>query len=279
VPGKSAAAPVRLAGFTLSLAAALLFPVALPSQTPQQSASPAAAPPAPAASTPSAELMSFSGIWMSHAPPGPKIPDYSITNLTRGELPLTDWGKTKFAEAKPTFGPKAYSISESNEPTFQCFPPGVPAIYTYLYPVQIVPTTNEVVMLYEYDHQVRHVYTDGRPHPPDVQPTWMGHSIGHMDGDAFVIDTVGFNDKSWLDRFGHPHSDQLHLTERLQHVGDNFLRIDFTFDDPKAYTKTWTSQLFFQHKPSWELLEYLCTDNLKFLNFEKILNAPATKQP
>jgi hypothetical protein len=255
----------------LAVPAALLFAAALPAQAPQESSAGATA------AAPDVAAANFSGIWMTHAPPSPKPANYSITDLTRGEISMTPYGKAKFAEAKPTFGAKAYSIADSNEPTFQCFPPGVPAVYTYLYPVQIVPTQGEVILLYEYDHQVRHVYTDGRPHPPDVQPTWMGHSIGHMDGDAFVIDTVGFNDRSWLDRFGHPHSDQLHLTERFQRVGADLMRIDLTIDDPKTYTQPWSSQLFYQHKPNWGLLEYLCTDNLKFLNFDKILNGPPNK--
>jgi len=263
--------------WALTILAALVFFFSLPlALSLNVAARQSAAPAAPAAAS-AGDLTSFAGIWMTHTPPPPKPANYSITDLSRGELSMTPFGKAKFAEAKPTFGPKGYSIGESNEPTFQCFPPGVPAIYTYLYPVQIVPASGEVIMLYEYDHQVRHIYTDGRAHPPDLQPTWMGHSIGHMDGDAFVIDTVGFNDKSWLDRYGHPHSEQLHLTERLHRVGADFLRIDMTIDDPKVYTQPWSTQLFFQHKPNWELLEYLCTDNLKFLNFDKVLNAPATK--
>jgi hypothetical protein len=260
-------------GWIVAVLWALLFAVALPAQTTPQSPSGAEA----VAAQSGGAAANLAGIWMLHAPPGGKIPNYSSTDLSRSELSMTPYGKAKFSQTKPTFGPRAGSIADSNEPTFQCFPPGVPAIYTYLYPLQVVPAQGEVIMLYEYDHQVRHVYTDGRPHPGDLQPTWMGHSIGHLDGDALVIDTIGFNDKSWLDRFGHPHSEQLHLTERLQRVGADLLRIDFTIDDPKTYNQPWTSQLFFQHKPSWGLLEYLCTDNLKFLNFDKVLNAPSSK--
>lgn len=260
---------------TLSVAAALaLFAPTCSVALRAQTAAPAAAS---AAATGEADSKSIFGMWMIHMPPGPKPANYSNTDLARGPLSMTPYGIQKFSEVKSTFGPHAVSISESNEPTFKCFPPGVPAVYTFLYPVEIVKAPDEVIMLYEYDHQVRHVYTDGRPHPADAEPTWMGHSTGHMDGDAFVIDTVNFNDKSWLDRFGHPHSEQLHLTERLQRVDKDFLRIDFTFDDPKTYTQPWTSQLYFQHKTGWEMLEYLCTDNLKFLNFEKVLNQPASK--
>jgi len=258
----------------LSLAVSLLFGVALRGGTADHQSAEKASP-GTAQSTDSTSLF---GIWMIHAPPpGAKPANFSSTDLTRGELSMTPLGKEKFSDAKPTFGPRAVSIAESNEPTFKCFPPGVPAIYTYLYPVQIVQSPGEIIMLYEYDHQVRHVYMDGRGHPSGLQPTWMGHSIGHMDGDALIVDTIGFNDKSWLDRFGHPHSEQLHLTERFQRVDDNFLRIDFTIDDPKVYVKPWMSQLFFQRKPSWEMLEYLCTDNLQFLNFDKVLNSPPGK--
>ncbi len=62
---------------------------------------------------------------------------------------------------------------------------------------------------------VRQIYTDGREHPKDLRPLWMGHSIGKWDGDTFVVDTVGINDVNWLDRMGHPHSDKLHVVERF----------------------------------------------------------------
>ena len=102
----------------------------------------------------------------------------------------------------------------------------------------------------------------------DLTPTYMGHSIGHWDGDTFVIDTVGFNDKTWLDRAGHPHSDQLHVTERLRRIAADRLQIDFTIEDPVAYTQAFTSSMFFRLHPDWSLMEQVCEDNGAFLSFE-----------
>ena len=71
-------------------------------------------------------------------------------------------------------------------------------------------------MLFEYDHFVRQIFTDGRKHPEDMVPSWMGDSIGKWEGDTLVVDSIGFNDKTWLDQVGHPHSEELHLVERIR---------------------------------------------------------------
>ena len=79
-------------------------------------------------------------------------------------------------------------------------------------------------MIFEYDHTVRQIFMDGRAHPDDITPTYMGHSIGKWEGDTLVVDTVGFNEKTWLDRDGHPHSDQLHVIERFHRVDRDNMR-------------------------------------------------------
>jgi hypothetical protein len=96
-----------------------------------------------------------------------------------------------------------------------------------------------LIQFFEREHAYREVYTDGRGHPADLDPTWMGHSIGKWDGDTFVIDSVGFNDKAWIDFFGNPRSEQLHLTERWKRVDHDHLTMQIIADDPGAYTKTW----------------------------------------
>jgi hypothetical protein len=117
-----------------------------------------------------------------------------------------------------------------------------------------------VIMYFEYDHFVREIFTDGRTHPDDLDPSWMGHAIGHYEGDTLVVDTVGFNDKTWLDRIGHPHSDQLHLVERIHRVNHDTLQDDITIDDPKAYTKPWNAQLVFQLRADWDIGEFICEE-------------------
>jgi len=129
-----------------------------------------------------------------------------------------------------------------------------------------------VIMFFEYDHFVRQIFTDGRQHPKDLIPSWMGDSIGTWEGDTLVVDTVGFNDKTWLDGEGHPHSDELHLVERIRRVSHDALTIDFTIDDQKAYTKPWVSHTIFDLKAGWNIGEVVCVDdNANFLDTEKML--------
>jgi hypothetical protein len=124
-------------------------------------------------------------------------------------------------------------------------------------------------MLFEFSHFVRQIYTDGRKHNTDLGPTWLGDAIGHWEGDTLVVDTIGFNDKTWLDRAGHPHSTELHLVERIRRVDQNTLTDDITIEDPKAYTKPWGGQITFALHPKWNLMEMVCEDNVNFDQFLK----------
>ena len=196
--------------------------------------------------------------------------------LTNQEPPMTPWGEAKFKAAKPNVGPREVSLAQTNDPTTKCFPPGVPRIYEMRVgaPVEIMQIPGRVVMFFQYDHFVRQIFTDGRQHPQDLDPSWMGDSIGRWEGDTLVVDTVGFNDKTWLDGEGHPHSDALHLIERIRRVSHDALTIDFTIDDPKAYTKPWVARNNFELKPGWNIGEVVCVDDLaNFLETEKMLES------
>ena len=124
-------------------------------------------------------------------------------------------------------------------------------------------------MFFEFNHFVRQIYTDGRKHFTDLGPTWMGDSIGAWQGDTLVVDTIGFNDKTWIDRMGHPHSEDLHVVERIRRVSQDTLQIDLTINDPKAYTKPWGGRLNFQLRPGWNITELVCEDNITFNEFLK----------
>jgi hypothetical protein len=132
------------------------------------------------------------------------------------------------------------------------------------YPVEIVQTPTRLVMLFEYDVVYRIVYLDGRGHPEDAEPTWMGHSVGKWEGDTLVIHTAGFK----LDRVGHPYSEELQLTERFRRIDRETLQLDLTFHDPKTYTRDWTGRKLFRLRPTWELKEYVCEDNYTFDEFQ-----------
>ncbi len=182
------------------------------------------------------------------------------TTFSPNDPPLLPWAAERYRTAKPGYGPHA--SANSQDPVLNCLPPGVPRILLMPFPMQIAQVPGEVLMIFEYDHFLRTIYTDGRPHPKDLDPTWMGDSIGKWDGETLVVDTVGFNDKTWLDMVGHPHSEALHLSERIRRVDHDTLRDDLTISDPKAYTKPWTGQQIFELKPSWHLGEYVCEDNM-----------------
>jgi hypothetical protein len=121
-----------------------------------------------------------------------------------------------------------------------------------------------VLLLFDQDHLVRRIYMDGRGHPDGYLSTWMGHSIGKYEGDTLVVDTVGVNDKTRIDRGGHPHSDALHFVERIRRLNPKALEYEVTFDDPKAYKKPWTRKTVQDSlPPGFQVLEdVLCGELL-----------------
>jgi hypothetical protein len=202
----------------------------------------------------------LSGVWVLHQPAGTSA--YSNFAFTKEEPPMTPWAEIKYKMAKPAFGPNKKQAKDSNDPVYGCFPPGVPRIYLHPLPLEIIQLPDEVIMMFEYDRLVRHIYTDGRKHDPFLDPPlWMGDSIGKWEGDTLIVDTIGFNDKTWLDRIGHPHSDALHVVERIQRLNHETLEDEITIDDPKAYKKPWTSQIMFEVRPGSEInWEGVCED-------------------
>ncbi|HVA95470.1 MAG TPA: hypothetical protein VNI36_11285 [Candidatus Dormibacteraeota bacterium] len=244
---------MRNSRFTPGVAviAALFFSSVMCAQPPKQPAvakSPAAA----------SQVPDLSGVWMQHPPASAR--SYAGYKFTKEEPPMTPWAEAKYHEAKPTFGPKGVAVEDSNSPDYNCLPPGVPYIYFRPHPFEMIQSPGHVIMYFEYDHFVREIFTDGRPHPSDLDPTWMGNSIGHYEGDTLVVDTIGFNDKTWLDRVGHPHSDQLHLVERFRRTNHDTLTDDITINDPKAYTRPWNAHLVFELKPTWNIGEFICEE-------------------
>ena len=102
---------------------------------------------------------------------------------------------------------------------------------------------------------------DGRPHPEDPDPTWYGHSIGKLEGDTLVVDTVAFNEVFWFDFAGHPHTEKLHIIERFRRPDFDHLEYDVTIDDPGAYTKVFTLYGRSTYQYGTELFEYVCNEN------------------
>ena len=253
----------RVIVFVLAGITALACSSALTGQTAQQPGSPK-----PAAASAPAPEHELSGVWNMHSTPAQR--KYTGSTYTAEPPEMTALGNEKYMANKPSNGPRTHSLKETDDPVLkQCLPPGTPRIYLQPFPFQIVQTPKEILMIYEYDHTVRQIFMDGRQHPEDITPTYMGNSIGKWDGDALVVDTVGFNDKTWLDRDGHPHSDQLHVIERFHRVDRDNMTIDINIEDPKVLVKPWKTQLYFQLRPDWDIMELVCTDNGAFEDFEK----------
>jgi hypothetical protein len=256
----------RLAGSILAVVAALACSSVVHTQTAEKPGATKAQKAAP--------TTDLTGVWRRSRRAPNNARRYTIYELiftlTSERIPMTPWAEAKFKAAKPNVGPNAVTLAESNDPLTNCFPPGVPRIYLIRgEPVEIMQAPGRVVLLYEYDHFVREIYTDGRQHPKDLNPTWMGDSIGKWEGDTFVVDSIGFNDKTWLDNDGHPHSEALHVVERIRRATHDTLTIDTTIDDPKAYTKSWGGHMMFELKPDWNLGEMVCEDNITFSDMQK----------
>jgi hypothetical protein len=144
-------------------------------------------------------------------------------------------------------------------PSSRCLPIGV-IMATFLFPFEFVQTPKLLVMMYEGEFP-RQIFLDGRPHPKDLNPSWLGHSVGHWEQDTLVIDTVGFNGKSWADFAGHPESEQTHVVERYRRPDLGHLQYEITIDDPSGYAKPWTIKKASDLSRDDTLMEYICNEN------------------
>ncbi len=207
----------------------------------------ASAVPQGAKTSDSGETRNLSGVWFTQ---GKVRANFSF----EGGAPFLPWG-----EERVKAGPQKDTL------VVLCIPPGVPRVWTEPYPFEIITLPQRVLIIYEYQHLIRQIYTDGRDHPKDLTPTYMGNSVGKWEGNTLVVDTIGFNDKTWIDGTKHPHSDALHVVERIQRVGNEVLKVDITIEDPKTYVKPWTAQRIFDLKPGWEISEQVCEENNTYL--------------
>jgi hypothetical protein len=167
-----------------------------------------------------------------------------------------------------------YNYNSSNEskydPEGYCLPPGGPRMMATPYPMEIIqlPEQKRIIMIFEgATHIWREIYMDGRPHPQGdaLNPTYLGHSVGRWEGDTLVVDVVGFNEQTWLDYYGHPHTDQLHVVERFSRPNKRTLKYEALVDDPGAYSKPFTIRWDIPWNATGELAEYICQENNKYL--------------
>ncbi len=162
-------------------------------------------------------------------------------------------------------------LKSQDDPQLRCLPVATPRSEPY--PFRIVETPTHVFILMEAVHGYRQVFMDGRAHPSgdDLQLSWQGHSIGRWEGNTLVVDTIGFNDLTWFDNFGHVHSDRMHVVERFTRADLGHLNASVTVDDPGAYSRPFTLSYTAELMPNAELMEYICDNEQDAPN----IDAPA----
>jgi hypothetical protein len=149
------------------------------------------------------------------------------------------------------------------DPLTYCFPPGAARSMIMPYAFEIAQRPGIIYIIFEFGSGIRRIYTDGRKHPDDLSPSWMGHSVGTWQGDTLVVDTVGLRPETWIDPTGVPHSDALHMVERFRRSGKDTLEVQFSFDDPKAFTRPWGGTRLY-HPDHSEVSDYfVCEENLQ----------------
>jgi hypothetical protein len=182
----------------------------------------------------------------------PYTPDMS--RGVEGGLPFTPRGADDFKK----YDPSAFDY------TAHCLPAGLTRLVNTPMPMEIVQTPKKVALMFEGFSSFIVVPTDGRKHTKDPDPNWYGESIGWYEGDTFVMDSVGFNEKTRLDTVGHGHSDQMHVVQKFTRTSPTTIAFEITVEDPKMYTKPFTNKRTFKLAKG-ELMEYSCEENNKDL--------------
>ncbi|PYS10953.1 MAG: hypothetical protein DMG15_19325 [Acidobacteria bacterium] len=206
---------------------------------------------APAPRLPDGHL-DLSGIWESGG--GKYIQDIAA-DLKPGDVPFQPWAKTLVDQ-------RADGSHSGEDPFANCLPQGVPRVSASPPPWKVIQKPDVIVILYESANTWRQVFLDGRELGKDFPPTFLGYSTGKWEGETLVVDTRGFNGKTWLDQTGKPTSDALHVTERFRRTDFGHMEIQITIDDPKVYTKPWTVKETVRLVPNTDVIENACENNL-----------------
>ena len=209
----------------------------------------------------------ISGVWWATTY-SPKIP-----LVGGGDLPYTPAGKAAYA--------KNIAALKSGELVDQarrfCVPDGVPRILATPYPFEIIHTPGQTTLIYEMNHAIRVVAMD-KPLAKDEElvpyPYYNGHSVGRWEGDTLIIDTAGFNDKTFLDATGAPHSDAMHTSERIRKIGAGQIEDIVTVHDPEMFTRDWSARFVYQQRNDIRLQDYVCGEKHRDISSVKGVQAP-----
>lgn len=215
----------------------------------------------------------ISGVWLYQGSGGSEgiAPEKDMPSMT-------PWAKARFDAERPGYGSRA--TPEGNDPILQCDPGGFPRILFFPTPFEFVQTPAKIIQFFEREHAWRPIWTDGRSLPKDADPSWYGYAIGRWEGDyTLVVESAGFNDKTWLGATGYPHTDEMRVTERYQRVDRNTIVYNIRVDDPKAYTKPIIApQRIMKLRPGVELAELPCVWSEEN-SFTKRIREPAVRKP
>lgn len=253
-------------------AAQVYFPTANQHREPQSAAAAKTAP------TPAYEPHDLSGVWLGKG--GALLADKAAPAFT----PL---GQKMFKANKPSQyartgepAPGHYLPAFGNDPLAKCDPLGYPRQADGVF--EFVQTPSKIVQLFEEGRRVREIWTDGRKLPDDLDPRWYGWAIGHWEGDTLVVDSKGYDERSWVDQNGYPHSDEMQIVERYSHPDAVTLQMSMTLQDPKVYTGSWSGQKTFKMelpKGLTVLDESYCVPSEEQSFDEKVRDPAAGKKP
>jgi hypothetical protein len=177
----------------------------------------------------------LSGIWWGHLARGANF------SLSATAPPMTPWAQARYDAAKPGLGRRGRPLG--NDPMMICDPMGFPRIMFWTnYPYEIIQLSDRVIVFFDWFYTYRTIWTDGRDLEPDPDLRWYGNSVGKWEGETFVVRSNGFDDRSWLDADGHPHSGEMQLEERYRRVNRDTIELTMTLTDPKAYTQPWVGE-------------------------------------
>ena len=257
--------PILLAKLFLPALALLPLAFATPARSaPQQTpANPTSAP---------APKRDLSGMWQYRERGAEGIaPEKTIP-------PMTPWAQARFNQERPGYGSRA--VPDGNDPILQCDPSGFPESCFFPCPSNSINRAAGILQFFEREHQWRSIWTDGRSLPKDPDPAWFGYAIGHWEGDyTLVVESSGFNDKTWLGATGYPHSEEMRVTERYQRVDRDTIRYNITVEDPKAYVKPIVApERTMKLKPGAEMEELPCVWSEEN-SFTKRIRQPAVGKP
>jgi len=207
----------------------------------------------------------FSGVWLvdGFGPPGaegtgpvPRTVFFDVAHGLNGQRPpYLPWAAKLRDDRREQ--------EAKDNPDARCLPLGPLQMLAHPLPKKIIQMPGLLVLLHERNMEFRQIFLDGRPLPPDQQPSWYGYSTGRWEADTLVVETSGFRDGLWADFYGSPLTDQAKLTERFRRPNFGTLLVQVTIDDPKAYSKPWTVDVNQRYGLDMELLEYACLENEK----------------